>query len=88
MSNRLGKRTEYKLYELKPNFNSKCPFLNLNRHEQTKITRCRIGHTRLTHTYLLNNEQSPFYVSCNEPFYSKTFSHYMYGISSYSHKIF
>ena len=62
------KQTENKLYELKPNFNSKCSFLNLNNHDQTKITRCQIGHTRLTRTYLLNNEQPPFCVSCNEPF--------------------
>ena len=64
---------ENKLYTLKPNFNSKCSFLNLNRHDQTKITRCRIGHTRLTHSYLLNNKQPSFCVSCHEPFTLKQF---------------
>ena len=36
-------------------------------------TRCRIGHTRLTHSYLLNNEQLPFCITCNEPFTVKHF---------------
>ena len=67
------KQTVNKLYELKPNFNSKCSFLNINRHDQTKITRCRIGHTRLTHTYLLNNEQPPFCISCNTEHFLITF---------------
>ena len=54
------KQTENKLHELKPDFNSKCSFLVYSRQNQTKITRCRIGHTRLTHAYLLTNEQPPF----------------------------
>ena len=61
-------QTGYKLHELKPDFNSKCSFLGYSRQIQTKITRCRIGHTRLTHAYLLTNEQPPFCISCNEPF--------------------
>ena len=62
------KQTENKLHELRPDFNSKCSFLGYSRQNQTKITRCRIGHTRLTHAYLLTNEQPPFCISCNEPF--------------------
>ena len=54
------KQTGNKLHELKPDFNSKCSFLGYSRQIQTKITRCRIGHTRLTHSYLLTNEQLPF----------------------------
>ena len=46
-------RTQNKLNEIKPNFNSKCTFSNYSRKEQTKITRCRIGHTRITHSYIL-----------------------------------
>ena len=67
------KQTENKLHELKPDFNSKCAFLGYSRQIQTKITRCRIGHTRLTHAYLLTNEQPPFCISCNEPFTVKHF---------------
>ena len=40
------KQTGNKLHELKPDFNSKCSFLGYSRQIQTKITRCRIGHTR------------------------------------------
>ena len=72
MSVGLG-RTNWKLHELKPDFNSKCSFLGYSRQIQTKITRCRIGHTRLTHSYLLTNEQPPFCISCNEPFTVKHF---------------
>ena len=53
-------QTGNKLHELKPDFNSKCSFLGYSRQIQTKITRCRIGHTRLTHSYSLTNEQPPF----------------------------
>ena len=67
------KQTDNKLNEIKPNFNSKCSLSNYSRKDQTKLTRCRIGHTRLTHSYILNNEQAPFYISCNEPFTVKHF---------------
>ena len=66
-------QTYNKLNEIKPNFNSKCIFSNLSRKEQTKITRCRLGHTRITHSYILNNEQAPFCIPCNEPFTVKHF---------------
>ena len=66
-------QTQNKLNELKPNFNSKCTFSNYSRKEQTKITRCRLGHTRITHSYILKNEQAPFCIPCNEPFTVKHF---------------
>ena len=43
-----------------------------NRKKQTDLTRCRIGHGRLTHSYLLNNEERKYnYISyvLNEWFY-------------------
>ena len=49
----LEKQTHNKLTEIKPYFNSKCAFSNYCRKEQTNITRCRIGHTRVTHSYIL-----------------------------------
>ena len=30
-----------------------------NRKEQVVLTRCRIGHGRITNSYLLNNEERP-----------------------------
>ena len=53
-------QTGNKLHELKPDFKSKCSFLGYSRQNQTKITRCRIGHTRLTQAYLLTNKEPPF----------------------------
>jgi hypothetical protein len=32
------------------------------------LTRCRIGHSRLTHSYLLNNEERPECIPCNANF--------------------
>jgi hypothetical protein len=36
-----------------------------NRKEQVVLTRCRIDHSRLTHSYLLNNEERPECILCN-----------------------
>jgi hypothetical protein len=33
--------------------------------EQVVLTRCRIGHSRLTHSYLLNNEERSECIPCN-----------------------
>ena len=66
-------QTQNKLNEIKPNFNSKCTFSNLSRKEQTKINRCRFGHTRITHSYILKNQQAPFCIPCNELFTVKHF---------------
>ena len=32
------------------------------------LTRLRIGHTKLTQSYLLEREGQPLCISCNEPF--------------------
>ena len=45
-------QTQNKLNEIKPNFNNKYTFSNYSKKEQTKITRCRIGHTRITHSHM------------------------------------
>ena len=76
------KQTQNKLNEIKPYFNSKCAFSNYCRKEQTKITRCRIGHTRLTHSYILKNEQAPFCIPCNEPF---TVKHFLITCAEFNH---
>ena len=67
------KQTENKLHEFKSDYNRKCSFLSYSRQNQTKVTRCRIGHTRLTHAYLLTNDHPTFCISCNEPFTVKHF---------------
>ena len=40
------------------------PTVGVTRHEEVVITRLRIGHTRLTHSYLLNREAAPECVPC------------------------
>ena len=75
-------QTGNKLHELKPEFDSKCSFLGYSRQNQTKITRCRIRHTRLTHAYLRTNEQPPFCISCNEPF---TVKHFLITCIEFNH---
>ena len=42
-----------------------------NRKEQVVLTRCRIGHSRLTHSYLLNTEERPECIPCNSNFLLK-----------------
>jgi hypothetical protein len=36
-----------------------------HRIEQVVLARCRIGHSRLTHSYLLNNEERSECIPCN-----------------------
>ena len=39
--------------------------------EQVVLTRCCIGHSRLTHTYLLNNEERSECIPCNSNYLLK-----------------
>ena len=39
-----------------------------NPKEQVVLTRCRIGHRRLTHSYLLNNEEPQEGFPCNSDY--------------------
>ena len=42
-----------------------------NRKEQVILTRCRIAHGRLTHSYLLNKEERPECIPCNSNYSMK-----------------
>ena len=53
-----------KLHELKPKLQPRKPSL-LPRKDCVKFTRLKIGHTSLTHRFLLAGEESPECVSCN-----------------------
>ena len=46
------------------------------------LTRLCIGHTRLTHSYLLKREDQPFCINCNEPF---TVKHFLIDCIEFSH---
>ena len=57
-----------KLHAIKPNIrNDSSAIRNLKR-EEVVFTRLRIGHTRITSSYLLNHEEQPFCIVCNQPF--------------------
>jgi len=45
-----------------------CPASRALRREEVVINRCRIGHTRITNSYLLKREQQPFCIPCQEPY--------------------
>ena len=54
-----------KLHEIIPNLNEKPPSVKLPRKEETIMHRLRIGHTWLTHCFILKKEPLPICVSCN-----------------------
>jgi hypothetical protein len=62
-----------KLHDINPSLEVS-PSLSLsNRHDQTVLLRCQIGHTKITHPYLLTNDNAPFCVACNKHFTIKNF---------------
>lgn len=56
-----------KLYSIKPSLGDSPLAYRAVRREEVVLARCRIGHTRLTHSYLLNREEQPECVFCVEP---------------------
>ena len=52
------------------------------RREEVVLTRLRMDHARLTHSYLLKREDQPFRISCNEPF---TVKHFLIDCIEFSH---
>ena len=70
-----------KLHEIKPVLGKNTIYRSLRR-DEVVLTRLRIGHTRLTHSYLLKREDQPFCISCNEPFTAK---HFLIDCIEFSH---
>ena len=58
--------TSNKLHNIYPTLpiNSNYPKAQLTRQEQTLYNRLRIGHTYLTHSYLLKDEDPPICIPC------------------------
>ena len=69
-----------KLHKIQPKLRPRQP-LNLNRKNQVKYTRLKIGHTRLTHEYLLSGEDKPLCTCCNSPL---TIEHILCNCSKFS----
>lgn len=59
-----NKETNNKLHEIQPAIKP-TNYKHLSRANQTTITRCRLGHTRLTHRFLLTKDEMPTCILCN-----------------------
>ena len=55
-----------KLYAIKPVVGNNSSAIRNVRREDVVITRLRIGHTSFTHSYILNREEQPFCIACNQ----------------------
>ncbi|MCG8078476.1 MAG: reverse transcriptase-like protein, partial [Candidatus Thiodiazotropha taylori] len=57
-----------KLHAINPVVGTKCSPSRFSRREDVVLTRLRIGHTRLTQSYLFKGEDQPTCIGCNQPF--------------------
>ena len=57
-----------KLKEIEPVVNHHRIVPKLSRRDEIILARLRIGHTRLTHSYLLKREERPYCIRCDMPF--------------------
>ena len=62
-----NREPENKLYKVQDERSKALPRFSRNRKEETVLTRLHIGHTHMTHGYLLRDEEPPFCVPCDEP---------------------
>ena len=53
-----------KLFKVQPTLGERRPALRKSRREQVVISRLRIGHTRLTHSFILKQEPQPQCSTC------------------------
>ena len=70
-----------KLHDIKPQFGEDKVFYRTRR-DQVVMTRCRIGHSRLTHEYHLKKEPRPECVPCDCQFTVK--QHFLVDCVDYS----
>ena len=61
------KNIHNKLFQIKPILGEWRPAFRKSRREQVAITRLRIGHSRLTHSFLLRQEQQRQCSTCKTP---------------------
>ena len=57
-----------KLLEIKPTIGEYQSVVRNIRREEVVLARLRLGHTRVTHSYLLQGEEQPQCVGCDAPF--------------------
>ena len=56
-----------KLHEIKPSVGKPPQIYTGNRRDQVVLSRCRIGHSWLTHAFLLKGEPAPECIRCQSP---------------------
>ena len=61
-------RTGNKLLDIKPTIGEYQSVVRNIRREEVVLARLRLGHTRVTHSYLLQGEEQPQCVGCDAPF--------------------
>lgn len=59
-------QTSNKLFKFMPKLSEPLPHVNTNRKDQTVLTRLHIGHSYLTHSYLLRKEDPPRCNTCDQ----------------------
>ena len=68
-----SKCTENKLFKLQPELNKPIPVVSSTRKEESILCRLQIGHTYVTHGFLLRNEDPPWCHGCDTLFTVKHF---------------
>ena len=71
-----------KLFEIKPVLGQSHPVVRNVRQEEVVLVRLRIGHTRITHSYLLKREEPPYCFGCDTLF---TVRHFLLECGDFSH---
>ena len=64
---RWNRNTNNKLFQVKPFRGEWYLAFRKSRKEQVTITRLHIGHSRLTHSFILKQEQQPQFLTCQTP---------------------
>ena len=77
-----------KLFTVMPALCEWLPGLRSNRREEIVSARLRIGHTYLTHSYLLKGEEAPQCVSCNAPLTVEHILNRLYRLSTFKGQVF
>ena len=72
-----------KLLEIKPTIGEHQSVVRNIRKEEVVLARLRLGHTRVTHSYLLLGEEQPQCVGCDAPF---TVRHFLLECGDFAQK--
>lgn len=60
-------QTENKLFKFMPKLSDPLPSVSSPRKEQTVLSRLHIGHTYITHSFILKQEEPPWCFACDHP---------------------